>query len=369
MKNPPPSRHTARKASPKGELPVPDAPARRIVRAVFAGALLILAVWITRSYLVVVGWAAVLAVAIWPLYQRWAGVAAEKRGWVPPLLATILTALVLVVPIFLILAEIGRESQGVLQWMADSQQSGLQVPTWVIRLPLLGSHIEQWWRVHLSDPRGFADLFGGWSAEDIAGWTRSLGGELAYRLLLSLLTFMLLFILLRDGATISTRLLALSEQWLGYPGERLFEKMVVAVRGVVNGTVIVAIAEGLLIAIGYVWAGVPQPALFAIFTTAFAMVPLGAWFAFTAAALVLLVNGGSILAASGVFSWGAVVMLIGDTFVQPALIAGAARLPFLWVLIGILGGLETFGLLGLFLGPAIIAALVTIWRDWVSPES
>jgi predicted PurR-regulated permease PerM len=85
--------------------------------------------------------------------------------------------------------------------------------------------------------------------------------------------------------------------------------------------------------------------------------------------LVLLVNGGSILAASGVFSWGAVVMLIGDTFVQPALIAGAARLPFLWVLIGILGGLETFGLLGLFLGPAIIAALLTIWRDWVSPES
>jgi predicted PurR-regulated permease PerM len=62
-------------------------------------------------------------------------------------------------------------------------------------------------------------------------------------------------------------------------------------------------------------------------------------------------------------------MLIGDTFVQPALIAGAARLPFLWILIGILGGLETFGLLGLFLGPAIIAALLTIWRDWVSPES
>ena len=62
-------------------------------------------------------------------------------------------------------------------------------------------------------------------------------------------------------------------------------------------------------------------------------------------------------------------MVIGDNVVQPALIAGAARLPLLWTLIGILGGLETFGIVGIFLGPVIMAALLTIWRDWVSPES
>jgi predicted PurR-regulated permease PerM len=99
------------------------------------------------------------------------------------------------------------------------------------------------------------------------------------------------------------------------------------------------------------------------------MLPLGAWLAFTLAALVLLANGGSILWTLGIVVWSAAVMLIGDNFVQPALIGGTVRLPFLWTLVGILGGIERFGLIGLFLGPVLMAALLTIWRHWtdVSP--
>jgi predicted PurR-regulated permease PerM len=96
------------------------------------------------------------------------------------------------------------------------------------------------------------------------------------------------------------------------------------------------------------------------------MLPLGAWVAFSAAPLLLLVSG-SALAAAGVFGWGAAVMVIGDHLVWPALVGGAARLPFLLALIGIFGGLQTFGLLGLF-GPVIMAALITVWREWLMPE-
>ena len=99
-------------------------------------------------------------------------------------------------------------------------------------------------------------------------------------------------------------------------------------------------------------------------TVAFAMLPMGAWFAFTVASLILLGHG-SPWAAAAVFGWGAVVMVIGDNFVQPRLIGGYVRLPFLWALIGILGGIQTFGLLGLFLGPVVMAALMTIWREWI----
>jgi predicted PurR-regulated permease PerM len=180
-----------------------------------------------------------------------------------------------------------------------------------------------------------------------------------------LLTLMGLFLLLRDGARLGARLLAVADRWLGAPGERLAEKTVEAVRGTVNGTVLVALGEGILIGIGYVVAGVPHPVLFGILTVAFAMLPLGAWIAFTAAALFLLGQGGSVLAAGGLFAFGAAVMLAGDNFVQPALIGGAIRLPFLLTLIGILGGVETFGLVGLFLGPVIMAALLTVWREWV----
>jgi predicted PurR-regulated permease PerM len=129
--------------------------------------------------------------------------------------------------------------------------------------------------------------------------------------------------------------------------------------------VIVALAEGSLIGIGYVVAEVPNPLLFTVLTAAFAMVPFGAWAAFTVAALLLLVNDGSPSAAVAVFAWGAVVMLVGDQFVWPALVGGAARLPFILALIGIFGGLQTFGLIGLFLGPVIMAALLTVWREWL----
>jgi predicted PurR-regulated permease PerM len=79
-------------------------------------------------------------------------------------------------------------------------------------------------------------------------------------------------------------------------------------------------------------------------------------------------NGGSVFASAGVFAWGAVVMLTGDNFVQPALIGGAAKLPLLAALIGILGGLASFGLIGLFLGPVLMAAALTIWREWLGRD-
>jgi predicted PurR-regulated permease PerM len=140
------------------------------------------------------------------------------------------------------------------------------------------------------------------------------------------------------------------------------------VRGTVTGTVVVAVVEGIIIGAAYVVAGVPAPFLFAFLTAAFAMLPLGAWVAFTTAALVLLIQGGSGLAAAGVFGWGALVMFIGDHFFWPTLVGGAARLPFLFALIGIFGGMQAFGLLGLFIGPVIMAAVLIVWRDWLAPR-
>ncbi|MFL4976677.1 MAG: AI-2E family transporter [Microvirga sp.] len=359
-------------AAPAGSLPDPDAGSRRIVRLCFAAALLAVAIFVARSYVVALAWAAVIAVAAWPLYRRFAPRVPGKSSTLAALLFTILAALVLAFPLVLALVEIGRETQAILQWAGEAQRNGVPVPEWLTRVPLLGQHVEQWWRTNLADPAASGELFGGVGASSLAEWSKSFGGQLLRRLFLALLTFMALFMLLREGETIAARLLGLADRWLGAPGERLAERMVVAVRGVVNGTVLVAVGEGVIIGIGYLVAGVPHAVLFAILTAAFAMLPLGAWFAFTAAALVMLLEGGSGIAAALVFGWGALVMVIGDNFVQPGLIGGAARLPFLWALIGIVGGLETFGLVGLFLGPVIMAALLTIWREWVpasTPEA
>jgi predicted PurR-regulated permease PerM len=113
--------------------------------------------------------------------------------------------------------------------------------------------------------------------------------------------------------------------------------MVDTVRGTVNGTILIAVVEGALIGVAYFAAGVPHALLFALLTMAFATIPFGAWAVFTSASVLLLLHGGSAVAAASVFAVGAAVMIIGDLFVWAALVGGAARLPFLLALIGIFG--------------------------------
>jgi predicted PurR-regulated permease PerM len=139
--------------------------------------------------------------------------------------------------------------------------------------------------------------------------------------------------------------------------------MIASVHGTVAGLVLVGLGEGVIMGIAYVAAGVPHPTLFGLFTAVAAMVPFGAPVAFVTAAVVLLAQG-SMIGAAIIAALGMVVTFTADHFVRPVLIGGATRLPFLWVLLGILGGVETWGLVGLFLGPAIMAALILLWREW-----
>jgi predicted PurR-regulated permease PerM len=97
------------------------------------------------------------------------------------------------------------------------------------------------------------------------------------------------------------------------------------------------------------------------------MIPFAAAFVIGLAALVLL-GGAGFGPAIGVVSAGAAVVFVADHFVRPKLIGDATKLPFLWVLLGILGGVESFQLLGLFLGPAVMAALMLLWRELAAPR-
>jgi predicted PurR-regulated permease PerM len=342
---------------------------RRPSRQLFAAFVILLALWTARSFVVSLTWAVLIALTLWPLYCRLAPRESQRRGVAAPLVFTLLSALIVLVPIAFVLAMAGQEAQTVAQWIQQVQQIGLPVPDWVVRVPLLGQSGESWWRAHLADPAQAAEMLKGLDLGSLAAWSQSIGAEITHRLLLALVTFMALFFLFRDGDRLADRVLTLVDRILGDPGDRLAGKLAGTVRGTVNGTVLVAVGEGLLITVGYALTGVPHPILFGLFTIACAMLPMGAWLAFGAASLVLLVQGGGVLWAAILFAWGAAVMLIGDNFVQPALIGGAARLPFLWTLIGILGGLETFGLVGLFVGPVIMAAFLTIWREWLTPTS
>jgi predicted PurR-regulated permease PerM len=331
--------------------------------------IVLLALWVARDFLAALAWAGVIAIATWPIYIRFAPLFADGRSSaISALLFTLLTGLILLVPIVVALHQIALESDAFTAWLAQLKESGIPVPAWVPRLPIAGEYLDRWWQSNLSNPKVWVEWLSAVNMDSITAWVSALGGALLHRLFLFLITLIALFLVLRDGAWLADRVLATTDRLLGNPGERLASKIASAIRSTVNGTIAVAIAEGAVIGLGYGLAGVPHPLLFTALTMAFAMLPFGAWVALAVAALVLLLQGASLLLAAGLFGFGATVMLIGDNFVQPALIGGAARLPFLLVLIGILGGIQSFGLVGLFLGPVIMAALVTVWREWVGVE-
>lgn len=343
-----------------------DARARLAARAALAVALVGLALWIASDFLPALIWAGIFAMTTWPLYVLFASRFAHKTSSIAAALVfTLLIGLIIFLPLALATYQVAQQSELLLAWIAKSRENGIPVPEWAAQLPIAASAITEWWKTNLSDPKMAARWFETINAENSAGWIRSIGGQLAHRSFMFFISLMALFVILRNGSWIAQRALDTADRIFGDPGERLAGKMVLATRGTMNGTVIVAVAEGLLIGIAYFLAGVPDAVLFIILTVAFAMLPFGAWAAFTAAAAVLLLSGASAWAAIAVFGWGAAVMLIGDHFVWPALVGGAARLPFLFALVGVFGGLATFGLVGLFLGPIVMAALLTIWREWV----
>ncbi|HEX7968831.1 MAG TPA: AI-2E family transporter [Stellaceae bacterium] len=337
---------------------------QRTALLVLTAILGLLGLWILRHFLPALAWATVLAIGTWPLYSRFAGVLPGdgRKSILAPLLFTLLVGVVFVLPLTLFALEVGREALVLVRWARSVAQTGVAVPEALGHIPF-GGYVAQWWQTNLADPAAARELIGRIDRSVVMEWTRSIGIQLLGRSTILIFTLMVLFFLYRDGVALIHQLAALAVRAFGPTGERLGRHVVLAVRGTVDGLVLVGLAEGLLLGIGYAIAGLPHAALLGALTCVLAMIPFGAPVIFGLGALFLLAQS-SVTAAVALLVYGVVITFIADHFVRPVLIGGAVRLPFLWVLLGILGGVESFGLLGLFVGPAIMAALMALWREW-----
>ncbi len=356
------------------EPPIRPSPRKALVspqvaaRFVLATALFALGLWLLWDFLSAIVWAVVFAIVLWPVYTRlFAILPPGARHNLAPALATLLVALVFIVPLAFAAAEAGRDLRFLVGFVVEAQRDGVPLPGWLHGLPMVGPSVEDWWNTNLADPSAAADLFGHANTRMLVQWTRTLGLEIAQRLTLFAFTLLTLFFLFRDGLALVHRTTALGDRVVGAGGKRLAAHMVASVHATVNGLVLVGLAEGALLTVAYFIAGVPHAALAGALTGLLAIVPFGAPLVFCAAGLVLFAQHASVAAAL-VVAFGFLVVFIADHVVRPVVIGGAVRLPFLWVLLGLLGGIETFGLLGLFLGPAIMAALVSLWREWTDPH-
>ncbi|NLG91152.1 MAG: AI-2E family transporter [Acetobacter sp.] len=352
--------------SPRCSLIKPSQRSRRgqeMARTVLALFIVGVAVYTIQGFLPALAWGSVFAIATWPLYTRacnkWPHAAS---GTLLPLLFTAAMALLFVIPLTLVTLEAVGEAQSALEWVSHAREYGVPVPDAIHRLPFGSATISKWWQAHLSDPRDLSGMLGNLDSKGVAV-TRAVGSQVAHRATLFCFSILTLFFLYKDGLSVIRQCRVVSCRAFGKRGESIGRQIVASIHGSVQGLVLVGIGEGLLLGIIYVFAHAPHPALFGVITAVAAMIPFCAMIAVGLVSLLILVQGSSV-AAITTFCVGAVIIFTADHFIRPALIGGSTKLPFLWVLLGILGGAETWGLIGLFIGPAVMAALNLLWCRW-----
>jgi predicted PurR-regulated permease PerM len=328
--------------------------------------LIVAALFTLREFLPALAWTVIFAIALWPLFQRAAARWPRHQRELLPSLFVLAVVLVFVIPVILIAVPLAADAHAARQWLEQVQQSGLPPPQFLGHLPG-GNQLTSLWQQKLSQPGQISVLTKGAIQGGGAKAATTFGRETLHRLVLFGFMLLGLFFFLRDGEDVIKQLRVGSRRAFGAAGEDIGGQIIKSVHGTVNGLVLVGLGEGLLLGLGYLVTGVPHPTLFGLLTAILAMVPFGAAIAIFVAAAVLLAQG-STVAAIIIIVLGAVVTFVADHFVRPVLIGDATRLPFIWVLLGILGGVSAWGLVGLFVGPAIMAALILVWREWVGSQ-
>jgi len=173
-----------------------------------------------------------------------------------------------------------------------------------------------------------------------------------------------LFFLYRHGVSVLAQIRGVATRWLGEAARGYIQAVGVTVRAVVFGIVLTALAQGILAGLGYWVVGLPAPALWGAITALVSLIPFVGPVVWIGLSLNLLANGET-GAALGLFLWGALVVSWVDNLIRPLVISGPTKIPFLLVFLGVLGGVHAFGLIGLFLGPALLAVSIGIWREWL----
>ena len=343
---------------------------RGLLSAGFSLTLIALAAFVMQRFFLPLIWAGILCVATWPLYQRMR-TRFGRRDLLAAAVLTLLCAAVFIVPVLLGVTQAAKQAPELANYIVSANLDGIPVPAFVQHIPAIGDTIAEWWQATLSQPHGLAHLLserqinGFHSASDVI---KVVGVGLMHRLVDFGLAFLCLFFFYKDGEALTRQITAIGSRLLGeLRWARYAEKIPTAIRATVNGLVLVGLAEGVLIGIAYAFAGLSSPALWAAATGILAIIPFGAPLAFVSAAGVLAFNG-AIPAAIAVAVWGGIVLFVADHFVRPQMIGSATRLPFLAVLFGILGGVETLGLVGLFIGPVVMVLFVTLWYEAHLPD-
>jgi len=323
-------------------------------------------VYFFHGFLVPVLAALIIGFATWPLYRR----LLRRCHGNTTLAASVAIGVVLVflvVPLSVALHFAIREASEFVHWAMEANRHGAPVPAWVEALPLLGAPLATVWREHLSEPHALGEwmqLLSGQHFGNISRTVLKTAGDLFRLFLMVLFMLITLFFVYKDGARMAAQLDRVGEHLLPERWQHFSRVVPATVSATVTGMGLIAMGEGVVLGLAYWVAGVPSPVLLGVITGFMAMVPGGAPLAFTLVSLYL-VGAGDAVAGLALFVWGSVELFVVDKTLRPRLVGGPVKLPFLPTFFGLVGGVSTMGLVGLFVGPVLMALLVAIWREWL----
>ena len=311
-------------------------------------------------------WAAIIAYITWPLYHS----VQKLCGPRPTLSATIMISMVILVvgiPLTFAIFMLQHEGRSLFYELQKQVFSGhLDVPQFIRDLPFIGKEVTRTLKEINTDPNSIVQNVSGWFQSHLS-YGRLVLSEISKNIFKLCFAVMSLFFFYRDGQTILSQVSKALEMVIGPRIHHYLDTISETTRAVLYGVGLTAVAQALLAGISYFVAGVPNPMVLTIVTFLFALIPFGPPVAYSAVSLWLFSQGQTI-EAIGVMAWGVCVVSTADNVIRPLVISGATQIPFLLIMFGVLGGLASFGMIGLFIGPVILAVLLAIWREWLHEQ-
>jgi predicted PurR-regulated permease PerM len=315
---------------------------------------------IARPFLPSILWALIIAIPFHPVHERLHRVIRNRSA--AALVSIVIVILIVIVPAFLLGMATVNELKSAVQSVNERSAAEGGLTQYLTRISDTASH----W---IGDRVGAPDFDIKREAIGRLGQVSSVAGSIATSivgnvtsvLVQGILALFILFFMLRDGHTarrLLTAVIPLSHDHV----ERLFNSVTDTIVADMYGVIAIAIAQGLLMALAFWVLGLPSPFLWGAVSAVVSLLPVGGTALVWLPGSIILIASGHWVKGTVLFAWGAGVVGMLATVVQPIVLGRRAKLHTLQIFLGLLGGIQAFGLLGLFLGPTIISVTHALFR-------
>jgi predicted PurR-regulated permease PerM len=327
------------------------------------GMLIAASFWILFPFLISIIWAGVIVIATWPVLEKLETRFARKRGRTVALMMLVLLLTILIPVSLAVLTIVDNADTIVAQARSLTTFSLSAPPEWVERVPLAGEKLAARWKefAALSTEERSASVIP--YVQKAFAWFAERAGSIGMTLVHFLLTVIIAAILYAKGEIVETEVRSFARRLAGPQGEEMAVLAAKSVRGVVMGVVLTALIQAALGGIGLFITGVPAAGLLTAVMVMLCLVQLGP--------LLVLVPSVIWLYWSGHPGWGTVLLVVTvvagtiDNVIRPILIKKGADLPLVLIFSGVIGGLIAFGIIGIFVGPVVLAVTYTLLKAWV----